>query len=351
MKRKLLLLAIALLLLAPTWSGWSFAEQPPEIEEILRQSRELLGDSRYQEALELLEGFSASYPGTPQDAAARMEAAALHAMAFRNIKRGREIYGSIIRDFPQTVEAVLAASNLADLDLVEDRPPFSEYLTRIDGLIHECGGLPLDDVARGSARGDFAATSWLGPEEQAFLLADLYFLAASRIAARPRAEWTTDLLTLGLGIRTFIRQRFPRVNSRSVVDGQREMILRLSGNPRPQPVRDETPPRLEVIAPRRGVTMSDRQPKLEIHLEDGDLTQSQVDLGGTEFRLDGQDVLEQAEIRSILNPSGRPGPTFEKLQITWRPAQPLASGLHQVAIAVRDVAGNQARDSWSFTIR
>lgn len=351
MKRTILLLASTMLLLLPAWGVWSFTGQPPEVEEILRQTEDLLCDSRYDEALVLLEGFSASYPGTRQDAAARMEAAAIHAKAFHDLERCRQIYGSIVVDFPRTVEAVLAASNLADLYLVEDHPPFADYLARIDGLIRECGGLSLDEVVRGSTRGEFSASSWLGPKDQADLLADLYFLAGSRIAARPREEWTRDLLTRGLNIHTFVRERFPGAYGRSVVDSQREMILRLSGNARPPVVRDETPPRLDVVGPRRGVTMADRHPKVEIHVEDGDLTEAQLDLGETEIRVDGVNILDHAEIRSLVNPSGRPGPTFEKVQITWRPPQPLSPGLHRVEVEVADNAGNKARDEWSFTIR
>jgi len=122
MKRPILLLASVLLLLLPVWGVWSFAGQPPTVEEILRQTEALLADSRYEEALALLEGFSASYPGTRQDAAARMEAAAIHGKAFHDLERCRQIYGSIIQDFPRTVEAVLAASNQADLHLVQGRP-------------------------------------------------------------------------------------------------------------------------------------------------------------------------------------------------------------------------------------
>lgn len=351
MKRPILLLASVLLLLLPVWGVWSFAGQPPEIEEILRQTDALLADSRYEEALALLEGFSESYPGTRQDAAARMEAAAIHGKAFHDLERCRQIYESIIQDFPRTMDAVLAASNLADLHLLEERPPLSVFLAQIDGLIRECGGIPLDEVARGSTRREFAVLSWLGPSDQADLLADLYFQASSRIAARPREEWTRDLLTRGLNIHTFVRERFPGAYGRSVSDCQKEMILRLSGNARPEVVRDETAPRLQVVAPRRGVTMADRRPKIEVHLEDGDLTESQVDLGEAEIRIDGTNILDQAEIRSIVNPSGRPGPTFEKLQITWRPPQPLAVGLHRVEIKVEDNAGNQAREEWSFTIR
>lgn len=351
MKRTILLMASVLLLLLPTWGVWSFTGQPPEIEEILRQEDALLCDSRYEEALALLEGVSASYPGTRQDAAARMEAAALHGKAFHDLERCRQVYGSIVQDFPQTMEAVLAASNLADLDLGENRPPFTEYLARIDGLVRDCGGIPLDEVAHSTTRRQFAPLSWLGPQDQADLLADLYFLTASRIAARPRQEWTRELLTCGLNIHTFVRERFPGAYGRSVSDSQREMILRLGGNARPEVVRDETPPRLHVVAPRRGVTMADRQPKVEIHLDDGDLAEAELDLGETQIRVDGVDVLGQAEIRSLVNPSGRPGPTFEKVQISWRPTSPLSPGLHRVEVEAADHAGNLAREAWSFTLR
>jgi hypothetical protein len=151
----------------------------------------------------------------------------------------------------------------------------------------------------------------------------------------------------------FIRDKFPRFNWENVPSEIRDEVLRLRkgkmstvGFP-----GDNTPPIIRPIAPHDGLQIGETRPKIEIELEDGDISQTQVNLSKLIFTLDGQDLTDVMKVKSTINTSGQLGPTFEKLQLTYRPATPLSIGLHTVYVKAIDYGGHASEKTWRFYVK
>jgi hypothetical protein len=114
---------------------------------------------------------------------------------------------------------------------------------------------------------------------------------------------------------------------------------------------DIAPPSIRPIAPHDGLQIGETQPKIEIEIEDGDISQTQVDLSKFLFTLDSQDLTDVMKVKSTINTSGQLGPTFEKLQLTYRPATPLSIGLHTVYVKATDYGKNASEKTWRFYVK
>lgn len=116
--------------------------------------------------------------------------------------------------------------------------------------------------------------------------------------------------------------------------------------------RDFFAPRVTFTYPKRESQTVGPQPKLRVDLNDGDISELQVDFETAEFKLDGQQILPFCNLRSKLDTTAKLGPKriFEKSNLTYRPSTPLASGFHTLSIQVSDYGGRRTDRTISFRV-
>ena len=128
------------------------------------------------------------------------------------------------------------------------------------------------------------------------------------------------------------------------------MLLLLSG----LPVRatdglpilvDLEPPRISIVQPQDGATITEERPWIEAEISDED---SGIDPNAILISLNGVEVTAEAIIERI-DPEAL-GAT-KKWRLCYRPPVPLPPGMHYVQIDARDTAGNSSRRQWSFYVQ
>ena len=97
---------------------------------------------------------------------------------------------------------------------------------------------------------------------------------------------------------------------------------------------DITAPTITGLAPAPGSSTSDRKPTIAATVTD---TQANLSTSDITFFLDGQKSSKSSYDRN----SDR---------LTFKPNSNLTFGVHTVEVRAGDTAGNQARQSWSFTV-
>ena len=97
---------------------------------------------------------------------------------------------------------------------------------------------------------------------------------------------------------------------------------------------DTQPPRVTDFGPAQGAVVENDHPLIYGTLVDGPGTG--VNPAATRISVDGQAATANVETTSTL--------------FTYKPAAPLAAGLHTVSVSIRDRAGNAAATSWSFQV-
>ena len=170
--------------------------------------------------------------------------------------------------------------------------------------------------------------------------------------SRKKMASRTDNLKLAI----FVRNKFPKFtleNTMTSIKFDTGIITQLYF----YGVEDTLPPEIRGISTHDGLTIGNRQPKIEFELTDGDVTQNQVDLRKLVFTLDGNDLTDDMQVRSHINTSGKYDKkdprkhTFERLRIWYVPPAPLSPGKHTVYIKAVDSADNASEKAWSFTVK
>ncbi len=320
--------------------------QAPPPEEALRQARELIGDSDYDRAVELLEQVSAANPGTNFDASSRLTRAYVYGASYHNFGQARTLYDSVVRDFPGTVNAYFAETSLADLDLMVDGKPFADWLERMDGAIQSAGGVGLQPILRGSRRGPRPVPG-LDTRTQEALLYDAYTVVSSRMSSRPMEERTLQLKEQSLELLLYVRETFPSVDDGLDQTIRRRRYWEIEGrNTLPD---DTTPPVILKLHPKDGARTGPR-PQIRIRSVDGDESQAQLTLNRTMVKLDGIEIpLEQLEIRIKRARYWQKHTNAEDVWMRWRPSDPLQPGPHVLEVRLQDGAGNATSQVSRFT--
>ncbi|MDO9465206.1 MAG: Ig-like domain-containing protein [bacterium] len=96
---------------------------------------------------------------------------------------------------------------------------------------------------------------------------------------------------------------------------------------------DATPPVITNLQPEDGSTIEEPKPTISAEYLD---SLSGIDVSSVNLLLDGEDVTGNA--------------TVTDTKITCAPAQDLESGEHTVALEIKDIAGNTAIKTWTFTV-
>src|SRR5690554_4645659 len=108
---------------------------------------------------------------------------------------------------------------------------------------------------------------------------------------------------------------------------------------------DLEPPRVTIIQPIDGATITEDRPWLEAQISDED---SGVNQDAIVISVDGVDVTAGAVIeRMDLQEIG----AAKKWRVRYRPPVALPPGQHRVQIDVTDAAGNNNRQQWHFYIQ
>lgn len=113
----------------------------------------------------------------------------------------------------------------------------------------------------------------------------------------------------------------------------------------PSVLVDLEPPRITIVQPLDGATLTQDRPWLEVEINDED---SGVNQDAIVISLDGVDVTAGAIIeRMDLQEIG----SAKKWRVRYRPPVPLPPGQHRVQIDVTDTAGNSNRRQWYFYLQ
>ncbi|MFC7677914.1 phosphodiester glycosidase family protein [Paenibacillus sp. GCM10028914] len=105
---------------------------------------------------------------------------------------------------------------------------------------------------------------------------------------------------------------------------------------------DMNPPVLKELSPADGSTITNSQPKISLIAEDADYDPDKhpgttlIDPDKIRFYLDGK-LVEH----TLYPPKG---------EIHFTPSTPLADGVHQVKVSVKDLSGNQTIKVWTFNV-
>ncbi|WP_422660017.1 phosphodiester glycosidase family protein [Paenibacillus sp. EC2-1] len=105
---------------------------------------------------------------------------------------------------------------------------------------------------------------------------------------------------------------------------------------------DMNPPVLKELSPVDGTTVPSNQPKISVIAEDADYDPNKhpgttlIDPDKIRFYLDGK-LVEH----TLYPPKG---------EIHYTPLTPLADGVHQVKVSVKDLSGNQTIKVWTFSV-
>jgi hypothetical protein len=95
---------------------------------------------------------------------------------------------------------------------------------------------------------------------------------------------------------------------------------------------DSTPPRLISFFPTGGQTVQSRRPTIEVIFDD----LSGIDTGSIVVRLDGKEIAFSYDAITKT--------------LTYSPVTDLSLGSHEIYVSVRDMAGNQLEERWSFIV-
>jgi len=272
----------------------------------------------------------------------------IYAQPAGDIPRARQIYTDVATRFAARPLGYIGQVNVLDIRLRFDRLPFADYLTEIDRLIVRAQGPSLATLGAGR-RGTVQPSSELTHKEQREVLTFLYTAASGRMSYRPTAEQTTDLLRRSLNIQTFVNDAFPTLVGAQAAESMRHDVYKLQGqlDSYGGAPADQRAPRITKAKPE-----GNAGPRSDVvaRLNDGDVSETQVNLTSLKVTLDGTDITSQLQLRSRTSRKVKPGTPFQKIKVRYCPLQPLAAGSHVVVLNVSDLAGNPAEHSWSFSV-
>ena len=215
--------------------------------ELLKSAEAEIADGFYKEALPKLEQVSLDAPLTEEDLYSRLDRAYYYFGA-QNKEASKQLYTSIIRDFPDRSEATIARINLADIRYIDEGGNFQTYLTELDSIALSLGGPKVSSIA-GGGNGQIRTVSGLTAEAQSAALAELYNTAASRFVAKKAGTSKNDI-EQNLNLLVFMAETFPGVLQEGFEEQLVEAFQRRDGNTSFDTASDRTPPKISTLKVR-----------------------------------------------------------------------------------------------------
>ena len=182
-----------------------------------------------------------------------------------------------------------------------------------------------DDVRRPLRAGDVLHTTLSGTHG-----GKATFSIPGVIENVPMSEFARGLYVGSYTVTRSAAARDAAVIGKLVVGGVQSPLIQASG----LLSIDSQPPRITDFGPAQSAAVESDRPLIYATFSDGAGTG--VNPAATRIRVDGQDVTANAETTGSL--------------FTYKPASPLAAGLHSVSVLVSDRAGNSTTSSWSFQV-
>lgn len=299
----------------------------------------------YSKAIKKYREVQLAHPGTDIALRCQQRIQYLYAELGKRDESIRENL-DIINKYPGTPAAVGARGRINEMKYLAN--DFDMWLKKTDEHVVELGGISYKEILNGNYEFDSRTRI---PEKLRFIVGNIYDSMASSMSdqsMRPSDKLRYDD---SIKIYVFIRENFPdyRYNvTESIFENicEKKGIYKRSHFP-----LDVYSPGIRPIAPHDELEIGETRPKIEVELEDGDFSQSMVNLTKIIFTLDGRDLTKEMKIKSTINTSGQLGVTFEKLRLSYRPATPLSQGWHTVYIKAIDNAKHPADKTWRFYVK
>lgn len=319
-------------------------------DQQLTQATSLIDAGSAASAVTLLQQVSQANPGTQFDAEAQLLLAFSYGGPLGQLDNARQTYLQVATQFANAPQGFTAQVNLLDIQLLEDGIPFTDYLKGLDALIARAGGpsLAVLETGRNPA---LQPVSFLTSDAQLRVLASLYIVAAGRLVRRPDPESTPQLFRQALNIETYALSHMGTFAGASLGEMMHEDVLTLAGQlgKASSFPPDQTPPRIRQVHPNHS---AGPHSDITAMLNDGNISESQINLASLKLMVDGTDVTSQValSVRTSRQVKLGRGQIFQKIKVRYRPPQPLSIGIHTVDLTVSDLAGNAADKSWSFNV-
>jgi hypothetical protein len=297
---------------------------------------------RPNEAIAELRRMATAYKGTEMGAAALLWMADPNIGA-QNKEKIIQTFDEIIRDYPNTKYWFIARIFKNDLTHL-NKTQIDSLLQEKSKIIESVGGAGIFDIINGKDNDFDLDRVQIQYRDD---LANVYMTTAFKY------NYDKHEPDQAIRIYLFIHENFPKFAWEDPLFEIREIILKqkFGINPFQKIPRDKSNPIIRPIAPHEDLEIGETKPKIEIELEDGDISQSQVELAKLVFTLDGRDLTNDMKVKSQLNTSGQLGPTFEKLRISYRPPTPLSIGFHTVYVKAYDVFKHSSEKTWRFYVK
>lgn len=322
----------------------------------LVHAESLIADSFFTDATKELQTIIQNNPGTQLAASAQFKLAEVQCIN-GNTAIGLSLFQQIAAQYPGTPVGILAQAEVVDLQATNLR----QFIPQMSAVIQSAGGIPLDTIIGASNASPASAIEFTlsstSQDSQALLLGTLYSHVAKVLEGQSNATNDQNIAEEAIKLNHFIREHIHNKNSREnfdVICSIKNIILRQHGiTNRTGFPQDKTPPRISSIQPGVGSIIGDKQPLIETDLNDGDITEMQIDTSRLHLFLDNMDITSSLVVTSNIDRSAHigPGNPFESLSLIYRPPTALASGMHNLSITVPDFAENVLSYTWSFTVR
>lgn len=308
----------------------------------LNAAIEQLWDGDFSGAVKNFESISRDFPNSELDAAAQVELAFVYTQVLVDPSKARQLNTQIAARFPNSIYGYVAATNSWNIALLVDRRPFADYLSGLSALVAQAGGGSLEAI-RSGRRVPSRTLANLPQDTQQHILGGLYVTAAGRLARRPPPEANPQLTREALNLWSYARDAYPSIYGEELTRAIREEVIILTGSSGQAIPPDHTAPRISKFKPEGKVgARSD----IVVKLNDGDFTESQINLTSLRFVVDGTEVQNAVSVFTKTARKTKIGKPFQKIKLRYSPNLP--TGPHTVQVTVADLTGNVVQKSWSF---
>jgi hypothetical protein len=385
------LLLIILLISMPLHAQTPPKDYPFEFE--YARKLEIIGE--YEKAIQKYREVQLANPGTKIAIRCQQRIAPLYVEMGKKEEALQECR-DIINNYPGTSAVFGAKGRIIDISYIGT--DFNTWLQKSDELIIEYGGISYKEILRGNI--DFDSRTRI-PQYLRQNIANSYSVIASCISDQRFLSKEKRRYDDSIKIYQFIRENFPDYE----VDVTELMLYSIYDKndmiDRTYFPEDNKPPTIRPIAPHECLEIGEDKQKIEVELEDGDISQYQVNIHKTIFTLDGNDLTKDMKVKSTINTNVRicstpenphnsncreprcghsaykEGPTFEKLRLTYylpcghptikvhghsqdhppcshcghRHCTSLSPGWHTVYIKAFDNGGRASEKTWRFFVK
>jgi hypothetical protein len=345
----------------------AFSSQNPEEDYDLAIS--FLSDGRIDAAITMLEKITLENPGTKIAAACHFELAGIYGFRKGDVNRMLQEYQTVAQEYSGTPMGVEAELYLINCNYLKEGDPFDGWLQKVNELIVKQGGISVYDIM--SAH-DINKDKWwnkifaLSPESRNSTVPLLYSEVEGRLPHRKKEDAEKSIQ-----VKLFIRTYFPRYKGNyDCITSIRDTLLLMhhitdcSYFP-----HEKFPPSIRLISPEEErCTGGEHCYKIIVELDDGDISQFQIDLSKLVFTMDEEDLIDKMRVSSTINQSCRvctdghghhkhdrcddnDDTTFEKIRLEYQTSAALTKGSHTIYVKAMDVVNNTTEKNWTFHVR